>query len=75
MIMYVDHGQDGCVETEGALMGASRQVTASGYVANGKTANPQTGYPAPHAGRLRSSRADDVPRTSKSGLPDPPVTY
>lgn len=40
-----NHGQDGCVEAEGALMGASRQVMAPGYVADGKTANPQTGYP------------------------------
>ena len=40
-----DNGQDGCVEVEGATMGASRQVMAPGYVANGKTAFPQTGYP------------------------------
>lgn len=40
-----DHGQDGCVEVEGALKGASRQVMASGYVADGRTANPRIGYP------------------------------
>jgi lysophospholipase L1-like esterase len=70
-----NHGQDGCVEAEGALMGASRQVMASGYVANGKTANPQTGYP-----HLTPVGYAVVAQTMYLALlnpvcPIPPVTY
>jgi len=70
-----DHGQDGCVEVEGALMGASRQVMAPGYVADGKTANPQTGYP-----HLTPIGYAVVAQTMYLALlnpacPIPPVTY
>ena len=70
-----DHGQDGCVEVEGALMGASRQVMASGYVADGMTANPQTGYP-----HLTPVGYAVVAQTMYLALlnpacPIPPVTY
>ena len=70
-----NHGQDGCVEVEGALMGASRQVMASGYVADGMTANPQTGYP-----HLTPVGYAVVAQTMYLALlnpavPIPPVTY
>ncbi|TVZ00493.1 hypothetical protein EAS64_38410 [Trebonia kvetii] len=70
-----DHGQDGCVEVEGALMGASRRVMASGYVADGMTANPQTGYP-----HLTPVGYAVVAQTMYLALlnpacPIPPVTY
>ena len=70
-----NHGQDGCVEVEGALMGASRQVMAPGYVADGMTANPQTGYP-----HLTPTGYAVVAQTMYLALlnpavPIPPVTY